>query len=464
MNRGTDMATGIEYITGVYKKPKFKHMRLMLQALYDVAQTNSALRITDIAKHFNWNDKALADHIRGNFTPNEINLVHHALVDALRNGTINEDGGRGNGNGSNVVMSGIEQEANANELINDIFKTGTKMPAKREKKTEQQAESGEMLDSSKFVLRTEFDEFSDATENDITDIRAATEQHILATKNGFESVAREFVKVREEIAAVKVSYVEIKPIDRANIKAGVQHKCYVDLLTILIAAIEDGAEPCNLWIHGPAGTGKTTSAKNASVDLSAYFGRKFEFYAMSALETGFQIMGYMDAGGNYVTTLFRQAYEHGGVIILDEVDSYNPNAATALNGALANGYCAFPDRMITRHKDCVIIAGANTTGQGGTIEYSGRNKIDAATLDRFEMLDWPIDEALEAHICANDKWTDYVRKVRANVARQKIKGVMITPRASVKGAARLRAGIPHDLVVRTCLRKGIPDAIWNMIK
>jgi cobaltochelatase CobS len=53
-------------------------------------------------------------------------------------------------------------------------------------------------------------------------------------------------------------------------------------------------------------------------------------------------MGYMDAHGKLVRTLLREAYEHGGVFLLDEIDAGNPGVLTVLNALLANGQVGFP--------------------------------------------------------------------------------------------------------------------------
>src|SRR4029077_8167146 len=189
-----------------------------------------------------------------------------------------------------------------------------------------------------------------------------------------------------------------------------------------------------------------------------------DFYLQSNLETGFQVLGYMDAHGKYQGTMFRQAWEHGGVMMLDEIDGFQPGAALALNGALANGVCSFPDGMIARHKDCCIIAGANTTGLGGGTEYVGRNRLDVATLDRFNMLAWPLDEALEAALCPISDWLDIVREVRSNVAARSFKNVMITPRASIYGCSLIEAGLSIDRVMASTLKKGMTEAQWDQVR
>jgi cobaltochelatase CobS len=146
------------------------------------------------------------------------------------------------------------------------------------------------------------------------------------------------------------------------------------------------------------------------------------------------------------------------------MDAWSPEATVALNGAIANGHCAFPDKTVPRHKDFIMIACANTTGAGATMDYVGRNKQDGATLDRFVSLYWPLDEALEASMIANQDWLTYVRHVRAKAASSGINPKpIVSPRASIHGEALLAAGLEWQTVVDICLRKGLSDAQWGMI-
>lgn len=266
--------------------------------------------------------------------------------------------------------------------------------------------------------------------------------------------------LEQRIDSIKLAQPIIVTLERKDlpsIELGVQHRHFMELLAMCNASLR-GNSRLNVWVYGPAGTGKTTAAKFVAKALS------LPFYTLGALETGFQVLGYNDAHGNYSTTLFRQCWEHGGVIALDEIDSYSPSAALALNGALANGHCAFPDRLVERNPNCIIIAGANTTGLGGTIEYVGRMKQDAAFLDRFVMLDWPIDEALEDALCANKAWLAIVRHCRYMVISKQIKGAMITPRATLYGESLIAAGLSLQRTLAATVKKGMSDAQWDMIK
>jgi len=218
---------------------------------------------------------------------------------------------------------------------------------------------------------------------------------------------------------------------------GHHHPSYATLCRALSCRGADGFYP-NVWIAGPAGSGKTHAARSFAKAAG------LEFYYNGALRDAFELLGYNDANGVYHTTAFREAYEKGAVYLHDECDGSDNAALLALNGALANGIASFPDRMVERHPDCRIIATGNTWGMGATSDYVGRSKIDAAFLDRFGVrLAWDYDTALEVSISGN---ADFARRVQAARERARSAGlkVLITPRASIAGAALIAAGFTHE--------------------
>lgn len=244
--------------------------------------------------------------------------------------------------------------------------------------------------------------------------------------------------------------------ERAEVKLeGRQHKGFDSLLQLCAARQPDGHR-LNVWLYGPPGTGKTTAARNVAKAL------ELDFQCNGAMGTKYELTGFIDAGGTYRGTPFRRAWEHGGVYLFDEIDGSVPAAVVAFNAALANGVMAFPDGMVERHPDCVIVAAANTTGNGATAEFTGRMKLDAATMDRFILLEWAIDEALERAMCPFPDWADAVQSFRAKVASKGVK-VQITPRATIYGASLLAQGLPEKTVRELVLRKGMTADQWAML-
>lgn len=257
---------------------------------------------------------------------------------------------------------------------------------------------------------------------------------------GWFKIEREIFRglLDEAVSAIGTVRIELKQ-HNGEVKQipGTHHPQFATLMRVLTARQANGFSP-SVWIAGPAGSGKTYAAHTAAKTLD------LAFHINGALGMAHELMGFIDAGGSYHTTPFRQAYEHGGVYLFDEVDGSDNSALLALNAALANSVCSFPDKAIERHPDCHIMAAANTWGIGATADYVGRAKIDAAFLSRFPVrLSWDYDQKLEQAICGNPSFAKRVQAARRKARAAGIK-VLIDPRASIAGAALIAAGMTED--------------------
>jgi hypothetical protein len=254
-----------------------------------------------------------------------------------------------------------------------------------------------------------------------------------------EQVAR-IVDERISAALERVPSIRIEiaaPNGEIREVAGHQHPQFKTLLRAASSRMANGYPP-SIWLAGPAGSGKTHAGHQLADALV------LPFHLNGALSMPHELLGFIDAGGTYHRTPFREAYEHGGVYMFDEVDGSDNSALLALNAALANGHATFPDAKIKRHENCIILASANTWGLGATAEYVGRAKIDAAFLSRFPVrIAWDYDVALEVAISGNEK---FARRVIAARERARAAGlkVLIDPRASQAGAALIAAGMSED--------------------
>lgn len=254
--------------------------------------------------------------------------------------------------------------------------------------------------------------------------------------------------------AARPTSIEIKANGETRKVEGAHHKLTPLLIKVLSTRI-NGKRP-SAWLAGPAGSGKTTAAEQVAKALD------LPFYSTGAIQTEYKLTGFVNAEGEIVRTPFRDAFEHGGVFLWDEIDGSNPNALVAFNQALANGHCAFPDKMVEKHKDFVAIAAANTFGSGATVQYVGRNRIDAATLDRFVFIEWSYDESLERQIAGNDDWVDIVQAFRRAVDELNIRHI-VSPRASIDGAGLIAAGLSIKEVRELVVRKGLDNDQWNKL-
>ncbi len=256
-------------------------------------------------------------------------------------------------------------------------------------------------------------------------------------------------QLRKEVMQ-QVFRVEVKLPDGTVQDVGRQHKQFPMLVKALAAG-------CNVWLAGPAGSGKTTAAEAAAKALNLPF--SFD----GAMDTEYKVVGFTDAQGRIVSTAFRKAYTEGGVHLFDECDASLAPATLAINAALANGYAAFPDGMAKKHPNFRCIAAANTWGLGATFDYVGRNKLDAAFLDRFVSLTWEYDENLERALCGDADWCTYVQNMRAK-AKQKGVKVVISPRASLYGAQLLAAGVKRDDVIDLTMRAKMRAEDWKALQ
>lgn len=259
-----------------------------------------------------------------------------------------------------------------------------------------------------------------------------------------------FRLIAEGLPVIKLQINEAPAVD-----VGIQHKQFKKLLAA--CTIRSISGPLNVWLTGPAGSGKTKGAESVAKAMNI----PFEFNG--AIDTEYKLTGFVDAGGKIVSTAFRKAYETGGVYLFDEVDASLPGALLAFNAALANGYADFPGGRIDRHKDCIIIAAANTWGTGPNAEYVGRNKLDAAFLDRFTQLAWGYDDNLERMLAQHDSWVDFIQAARQNALAKGVKAV-ISPRASISGGAMLKSGMftPEEVIDMT-VKKGMNSDNWAIV-
>lgn len=246
---------------------------------------------------------------------------------------------------------------------------------------------------------------------------------------------------------------------------------------LLVSAV---AARVNTMLVGPAGSGKTTAGLKVAEAL------KLPFEFTGAIDTAYKLAGFIDAQGRIVHTGFRRAFENGGVFLFDEMDGSMPGALLAFNAALANDMYDFPDGCVKRHPDFRAIAGANTYGTGADRQYVGRNKLDAASLDRYAVLEWGYDEALEASFVGAQapkgapvpqsikplsegeaqaqaiNWLGRVQKVRKAVNDLKVLHV-VSPRATINGSKLLAAGWSWADTEEAVIWKGLDTDTKNKV-
>lgn len=240
---------------------------------------------------------------------------------------------------------------------------------------------------------------------------------------------------------------------------GIVHPQVTQLATWLKAGVP-------VWAWSAAGSGKTHMARQVAELLEV------PPYVMSVdpTLTVSKIMGYRNvANGGFIPGFAFLPYKDGGLLAMDEIDTGDPGVIASSNALLSNDHYLFPNNeTIARHEKFYCLALANTKGTGAVAGYTARNKLDAATLDRFAVIEIKYDLGMEmALACGESKadrpwqpcapanqatqkaYVDWVQKVRANVGES----VLVSPRASINGCKALRAGVPMQEVVDALVLK-----------
>lgn len=236
-----------------------------------------------------------------------------------------------------------------------------------------------------------------------------------------------------------------------------QHK---KIDTIIKAMESADRNSKNIMLSGPIGTGKTTLCGQIADKLSL----DFYPYSLCSHTTKSDLVGFIDASGVYRSSALRQAFEHGGLVLLDEMDASNPNVLSIINNMLSNQQYYFPDGLVKKHELFKCICAMNSNGRGGEIIYTKSQRLDASTLDRFVFIKIDIDENLEKALTNNKDWYDRVLKFRKVIKEICNDDVVIGQRAMLDGADLLDAGFSQSEVEDMVIYKGIDEDIVDSIK
>lgn len=206
----------------------------------------------------------------------------------------------------------------------------------------------------------------------------------------------------------------------------------------------------NVYLYGPAGSGKNTIAEQIADALGV------DFYYQNTLVTKFDVSGYKNAQGEYEETPFYKAWKNGGLFFADELDNSTAEAIIALNAALANGYYTFPNssEKVAKHPDFFCIAAGNTSGQGATEEYCGRYQMDESSRDRFAFVEIDYNAKVEESICGGHlDILDFVRDLRSVTKSLQIK--LICGYRAISRLAKFYDDMDTTFVLDSFIFKGL---------
>lgn len=205
--------------------------------------------------------------------------------------------------------------------------------------------------------------------------------------------------IRETYGALPKAFKVETPTVTRKVE-GVVHEKFEQVLNLVNLDIP-------VFLSGPAGTGKNVICKQVAESLG------LDFYFTNAVTQEYKLTGFIDANGTYQETQFFKAFKNGGLFFLDEIDASIPEVLIVLNAAIANRYFDFPNGKIEASPNFRVIAAGNTIGTGADIEYNGRYQLDAASLDRFALIEINYSPAIEEAITEGDKdIIDFAHAVR----------------------------------------------------
>jgi hypothetical protein len=141
----------------------------------------------------------------------------------------------------------------------------------------------------------------------------------------------------------------------------------------------------NVYLYGAAGTGKTYLAEQIAKALAREFVtiNCTQWTPPRELKGGETIEGYKEG-------IAMDCWEHGKILVLDELPKLDPNTAGILNEMLAKTaddtsatITTGEGRTINKHPDFAVIGTGNTTMKTFDPNYGGNNQQDASLIDRF---------------------------------------------------------------------------------
>jgi MoxR-like ATPase len=247
--------------------------------------------------------------------------------------------------------------------------------------------------------------------------------------------------VDQAIGARVPREIVIKVADKPDVKMdGHVHPQFDKVLKLVNAGI-------GVMLIGPAGCGKT----HLFSQICKAMNLNGESISLSGGVTEAQLTGRLlpiGEGGRfeYLESPFVKCYREGRPFLLDEMDGGDPNVLLSINQATANGgfhvearAASGLDTYVARHPQTILMATANTFGTGAGAMYVGRNQLDAATLDRWYVVQMDYDKAYEEKV-APSQVTHFVWRLRELIYANKWRRVAST-RMIQKAAAALAAGL-----------------------
>jgi len=227
--------------------------------------------------------------------------------------------------------------------------------------------------------------------------------------------------IKEAAKSISPNIININNAKVGEVK-GKTHKEFQEAMDIVVSQKK-------LFLKGESGTGKTFIAEQIANALNL----KFDTISLTAGISEGYLIGRTNIQGEFISTSFIDIYENGGVFLLDEVDASDANTLLILNKAISSNSMPVPMRtenpIAKRHKDFYIICAANTWGNGVGSDYTGREYLDEAFLNRFSAakLELDYDEELEKELLESElELFGKLIELRKNIRENKLDRLVST--------------------------------------
>lgn len=181
-----------------------------------------------------------------------------------------------------------------------------------------------------------------------------------------------------DFIALSKSIMEKRGIEKIVRSSGAEetpHALFGYVLTLM-----EARQP--VMAIGPAGTGKSFLAKQAA----DYLGLSYAEAPMTSGASRGDLLGRHTAGG-FISAQCCEKYSGGGVFNFEEIDAADSGMLIVMNNALESDelYNTISGEIHAKHPDFIPFATANTFGLGANRLYTGREKLDFSTLDRWKL-------------------------------------------------------------------------------
>jgi MoxR-like ATPase len=197
----------------------------------------------------------------------------------------------------------------------------------------------------------------------------------------------------------------------------------------------------HVFLYGPPGTGKS----HLAVRYAEMTGQQMDVVSCHPHLTVSALAGYVTPAGLQAGPLLLSARAEG-VFLADEVDNTGPGIHASLNSSMANNLIQIQDQRVSIGPAWRVFMTANTMGQGATSDFVGRQKLDAATLDRVASFFIGTDPVLEHNLLVMmgmdgdimKEWLSIIRRMRDNVDFHGLR-CFVSMRTTLAGAKQLLA-------------------------